>query len=162
VTDATFLIRRFGAHRAEPLLADRLYDECGAMIRIAHGPRTPTRTAVRADRVPVSFQADPLHLARPDLRAQAARPPVGCRVLGSRDARLLIDLSVEAMVTRARDLGEFTQAEPRDATWIDDGDGLAFACFGIKPERRFPIEAVYTALVLRNGVPIGYALMSAL
>ena len=132
------------------------------MIRIRAGADTPTRTAVRFDRVPFSRQAGPLRLARPDLRVEASRPPVRIHDLARRDARDLIDLAVEAMVTRSRDLGEFTQADPRDARWIDDADGLAFACFGVAPARRFPVEAVYTFLIVRNGVPIGYALTSAL
>ena len=45
---------------------------------------------------------------------------------------------------------------------VEWDDGLQFACLGVLPERRFLLEAVYAFLTLRNGVPIGYALSSAL
>jgi hypothetical protein len=45
---------------------------------------------------------------------------------------------------------------------FDYGDGLAFACFGLIPERRLLLESVYGMLTLKNGVPIGYVLASGL
>jgi len=79
-----------------------------------------------------------------------------------RDAERLIDLARESMVTRKRDLYSFAAADPRDVRIIDCGDGLEFACYGVRPEQRLILDAVYSFLMLRNGVPIGYALASAL
>jgi hypothetical protein len=45
---------------------------------------------------------------------------------------------------------------------VECGEGLQFACFGAVPERRLLLEAVYGFLTLKNGVPIGYVLASAL
>ena len=44
-------------------------------------------------------------------------------------------------------------------TWED---GLQFAVIGVRPERRLLLEAVYAFLTLKNGVPAGYVLNSAL
>ena len=66
------------------------------------------------------------------------------------------------MVTRSRDLDAFSYGDPADVRVVDCGDGLAFACVGVVPERRLLLEAVYAFLTLRNGVPIGYVLSSAL
>jgi hypothetical protein len=66
------------------------------------------------------------------------------------------------MVTRRRDLDAFSYGDPRDVRLVDWGDGLAFACIGVQPARRLLLEAVYAFLTLRNGVPIGYVLNSAL
>ena len=68
----------------------------------------------------------------------------------------------EAMVTRARDLYVFAAANPRDACLVDCGDGLEFFYIGVDAEQRLLLDAVYGMLTLRNGVPIGYALFSAL
>ncbi len=46
--------------------------------------------------------------------------------------------------------------------WIDCGDGLAFVCMGLRPARRLMLESSYALLTLKNGVPIGYVLISAL
>jgi hypothetical protein len=66
------------------------------------------------------------------------------------------------MVTRSRDLHAFEFADPRDVRVIDCGGGLEFACLGVRPDQRHLLEAAYGFLTLRNGVPIGYALASAL
>jgi len=66
------------------------------------------------------------------------------------------------MVTRARDLYTFTAASLKDACLIAGGDGLEFFCVGVDPEQRLLLDAVYGILTVRNGVPIGYALFSAL
>ena len=42
------------------------------------------------------------------------------------------------------------------------GDGLELAAIGMVPKRRLLLEAVYGFLTLKNGVPIGYVLNSAL
>jgi hypothetical protein len=60
------------------------------------------------------------------------------------------------MITRARDLMAFEQANARDVRLVDDGDGLAFAFCGVIPERRFLLPALYGCLTLKNGVPMGY------
>src|SRR5258705_8134165 len=60
------------------------------------------------------------------------------------------------MVTRSRDLDAFAHGDPRDVRLVDDGDGLSFALIGVLPGRRLFLPAVYGALSLRNGVPIGY------
>ena len=45
---------------------------------------------------------------------------------------------------------------------VDYPDGLTFACIGVRPERRLLLESVYGFLTLKNGIPIGYVLISAL
>jgi hypothetical protein len=79
-----------------------------------------------------------------------------------RDAERLIDLARCAMVTRKRDLYSFAAADARDVRMVDFGDGMEFALYGVRPDQRLLFDAVYSFLMLRNGVPIGYALASAL
>ena len=74
----------------------------------------------------------------------------------------MIDLANATMVPRHRDLLVFLNGDERDVRLADFGDGLEFAMIGAKPEHRLVLEAVYGFLTLRNGVPIGYVLNSAL
>jgi len=66
------------------------------------------------------------------------------------------------MVTRSRDLDVFEHGDPNDVWLVDCGQGLQFVCVGAVPERRLLLEAVYAFLTLKNGVPTGYVLASAL
>ena len=165
-TDATFLLRRFDALEASPAVRQRVLDALDVPYVLSPGPGTPSRTLARLPSLPggrpVRFQDRPLAGGRPDLAREVARPPRSIRELSPREGARLVDLAREAMVTRSRDLDAFMYADPKDAQLVDCGDGLEFAALGVVPERRLLLEAVYGFLTLKNGVPIGYVLASAL
>ena len=161
-TDAAFVIRRSEALLAQGLTGEYLYDELGLTIRVAPGETTPRRTGARVPGRAVSIQQQPLRTARPDLLAEIAIPPKRIRPLGEARAAALLDMARASMVTRSRDLYTFTAANLQDARLVDCGDGLEFFCIGVEPEQRLLFDAVYGILTLQNGVPIGYALFSAL
>jgi hypothetical protein len=161
-TDAAFLIRRFRALRLDPFARETLFESLDVPIRLAPGPATPSRTRAKHPGLPVTYPASPLARTRPSLRAEARRPPLAVREAPPREAGRLIDLAREAMVTRARDLDVFAHGDARDVRLVDCGEGLQFALVGAVPERRLLLEAVYGMLTLRNGVPVGYVLASAL
>ncbi|HUR27454.1 MAG TPA: hypothetical protein VM509_04655, partial [Planctomycetota bacterium] len=110
----------------------------------------------------IVFQATSLQRPRPDLRREVLVPPESIREVSRAEGEKLITLAREAMVTRSRDLDAFMHGDPRDVRLVDCGDNLQFACIGVKPERRLLLESVYGFLTLKNGVPIGYVLCSAL
>jgi hypothetical protein len=158
--DGAFLARRFEAIDAEPFLKQAYYDEVDLPLRLRSSPGAPSRTHAKFAS-PVHWQRGPLRRERPDLRiALKARPRV--RAATEREGRDLIRLAREAMVTRERDLDVFMYGDPKDVRLLDCGEGLVFAAIGFKPERRLLLEAVYGFLTLKNGVPIGYVLNSAL
>ena len=161
-TDAAFIIKRSAALPVRGMANDHLYDELGLTLRVAAGPNSPDRTRARAPGHRLFAQRTPLRLSRPDIVAEIVKPPARVRRIGERRAAGLLDLAREAMVTRARDLYTFTAANLKDACLVDCGDGLEFFCVGVDPEQRLLLDAVYGLLTLRNGVPIGYALFSAL
>jgi hypothetical protein len=169
-TDAHWLVRRFDALRVDPFVREKLYDELDAPLVLSPGPGTPARTnakdgaaqGARRGAAAVFYQMEPLSRARPGLPEEIFRPPLAVRSVPPRRGRALIALAREAMVTRARDLDVFCWASPDDVRLVDCGRGLQFACIGVVPERRLMLEAVYGLLTLKNGVPIGYVLMSAL
>jgi hypothetical protein len=161
-TDAAFLARRFQQLRLDPALLETLYDSLDPPLVLHPGPGTPQRSTARAPVTALRFQRRPLRRERPDLASEARHPPRAVRARPVAAGRRLIDLARVSMVTRERDLDAFANADARDVRWVEFGDGLAFACLGVVPERRLLLEAVYGFLTLRNGVPTGYVLASAL
>jgi hypothetical protein len=161
-TDAVFLIGNLARIDAGELVRDRLFDDLNVTFRLAADGR-PSRTAARWARAPVTLAS---RLAtrphRPDLRTESRRRPAAIREVSATEAREIIALAHESMVTRERDLDAFASADTRDVRIVDWERGLQFACLGVQPSRRFLLEAVYAFLVLQNGVPVGYALASAL
>ncbi len=161
-SDAVFLIRRSEAVTGIPLAGDQLYDELNLTLRLVPGPDTPSRTAARTVRRSVAPQGGALRTERPDLRIAAREEVRHVSDVPRRDADRLIDLARGAMVTRKRDLYSFAAADGRDVRVVDFGDGMEFVLYGVRPDQRLLFDAVYSFLMLRNGVPIGYALASAL
>jgi hypothetical protein len=161
-TDAQFLLRRLGRLGASDAERDLLYDELELSLTLEPGATTPSRSTAVHPRPRIHFQTGPLRRARPDIRRELARKPPAVRTVGEREGAALIDLARNAMVTRSRDLDAFIHGDPRDVRLIDCGEGLEFAAIGVLPERRLMLESVYGFLTLRNGVPIGYLLTSAL
>ncbi|HET9234715.1 MAG TPA: hypothetical protein VFP10_11300, partial [Candidatus Eisenbacteria bacterium] len=161
-TDAAFLVRRFERLEANGFLKEALYDSLDPFFKLSPGPGTPSRTRAKVPVKRIHFQTRVLDRARPDLHKAIAEAPRSVRHVSQREGRQYVDLAREAMVTRSRDLDAFSQADPRDVFLVDYGDGLQFAGMGMVPERRLLLESVYGFVTLRNGVPIGYVLSSAL
>ena len=161
-TDASFLVRRFQSVTASSFGRETFYEHFDIPIKLAPGPDTPSRTRARYPASPVVFQTQPLSKTRPSLRSEIHCSPVRVQSVPPREAQKLIDLTRESMVTRSRDLDVFEHASNRDVRLVDFGNGLQFACIGVIPERRLMLEAVYGFLTLKNRIPIGYVLTSAL
>ena len=84
------------------------------------------------------------------------------RSVSRRQAKQLTDLARIQMITRGRDLYAFVHADANDVRLVDCGGGLQFACYGVKPDKRLLLEALYVYLILQNGVPVGYTQASSL
>ncbi len=161
-TDAAFVLRRIRDLDLPGHVRESLYEGLGLFLRLSPGPGTPSRTHAFVPRSPITYQAGPLRRGRPDLCAEVRRPPVAEEEVSRREGQRLIDLARESMVTRSRDLDAFAYGDPNDVRVFDCGEGLELAAIGLVPERRLLLEAVYGFLTLKNGVPIGYVLNSAL
>lgn len=160
--DAAFFVRRLADRVRDPFVFEKLVDGIDAPMVLAAGPGGPSRTLEKWPGAKAVFQRGPLRRGRPDLREELSRPPLSVAAVSPAEGQRFVDMAAEAMVTRARDLDSFAYADPRDVRLVDCGDGLQFACLGLLPERRLLLESVYAFLTLRNGVPTGYVLTSAL
>ena len=161
-SDAAFLLRRFAALPFDDFWKEYLYESFAPPLRLRPGPDTPSRTRARLPLFPVVFRRGPLARSRPDVRREAERPPVAVKSVSPAAARRLIEAARVSMVTRQRDLAAFEFPSVHDVRLADCGDGLQFAVYGVVPERRLLLEAVYAFLTIQNGVPVGYVLVSAL
>jgi hypothetical protein len=161
-TDAGFVVNRFKDLDLDTFTREYFYDSLQIPMIVTVGTGGPSRTRAKVAGSKIHFQTGPLNFQRPDLRAELKRPPLSVRPVSERKGQEIINLAREAMVTRSRDLDIFAFGDPRDVRLIDCGDGLQFAAIGAIPERRLMFEVVYGFLTIKNGVPVGYVLNSAL
>lgn len=160
-TDADFLIRRCARVGRTELERDHFFEELDLPFVLRPTDKTPSRSTAALPRSKPHFQTGPLQTGRPDL-GQALEQRARVTTCDVRLGRRIIELARDAMVLRHRDLDAFAYGDPRDVRLLDCGGGLEFAVIGMQPDRRLLLESVYAFLTLRNGVPIGYVLVSAL
>ena len=157
--DGAFVARRLSERLGDPALFERVHDGLGLAYRLRGDATTPSRTHARWPARRVRFQREAFG-GRPD--PATAPPPRSIRTLSRRDGERALVLAMDCMVTRSRDLDVFAWGDARDVRRVDCGDGLEFLMIGALPERRLLLESVYGFLTLKNGVPVGYVLTSAL
>jgi hypothetical protein len=110
---------------------------------------------------PTRFQRGPLDRGPRSARAVAAvvrRPPARL----ARGGRDVVDLALRSLASRGLQIYPLTYADPRDVLLADGGRGVRIALVGVLPEMRAPLETLYFALALKNGVPIAYGPVAAL
>jgi hypothetical protein len=156
MTDADFVIGLIADMPGDEFTREAFGDRLDLSYVLRSGPDTPERTNARFAVAEVHFQQSPLRTGYADLRVEARRKPQRVRVMRRREALAAIRLARISMITRERDLAAFQFANSGDAFLVEDGHGLAFAMMGVLPARRATLTTAYTALTLKNGVPIGY------
>ncbi|HEX5854787.1 MAG TPA: hypothetical protein VFZ57_04135, partial [Thermoanaerobaculia bacterium] len=161
-TDGAFLVRRLATLGRDRFENEWAYEGLELPLVLAPGPGGPSRTRAAAELADVSFRTAPLDGSRPDVRREVARPPLRVVPASLSEGRRLLDLAREAMVTRQRDLDVFQWGDPRDIRLAHFPDGLTLVAIGAVPEQRLLLESAYGFLTLKNGVPVGYVLVSAL
>lgn len=165
-----FFLRRLRRAIPDPHLFERVVDDLAIFYRFTPSAPgapepTPARTRERWAGVRPRFQTAPLLRGRPDLVRELSRgglAPLAVEELSGRRAERLLEMARDAMVTRSRDLDAFAYGSADDVRLVTWEDGLQFAVIGVRPDRRLLLEAVYAFLTLKNGVPAGYVLNSAL
>ena len=155
-TDAVFLVRLVEMMPGDDFTREAFYEAMALPLVLRATADTPSRTHAHYP-VRVYFRSSSPPGGRPDLRAELDRPPLSISAIPRLEGARLIDLAREAMVTRGRDLDTFAYGDVGDVRFIDDGGGLTWAMIGLVPERRPVLRTAYGYLILRNGVPIGYA-----
>ena len=161
-TDAAFLIRRFEKWHVDHDTCEKIYEDLDVPLCLEPGANTPSRTHSKYTPARIVFE-DPVQ-TRPlvSVYERLHYQPLSRREVSTREGQRLIDLARVQMITRSRDLFAFMNADCRDVQVLDYDDGLQFVCYGLRPEQRLLLEAMYVFVILKNGVPIGYTQASTL
>jgi hypothetical protein len=163
-TDAAFLVRRIAELPLDTFQREYFYEHLAVpmTLRGTAAAGGPSRTLAHLPGARVHYQTGPLDTRRPELPAAVLEAPERITAVPVRRGRAIIELAREALLTRSRDLDAFSFGDPRDVRLVEAGQGLQFALIGLIPERRLVFEATYGYLTLKNGVPVGYGVVSAL
>ncbi len=155
--DLPWLIRRLEelplseAERAERYEALRV----PVVWELGNGP--VTRTRMRRQAPDLFFHREPLIARRDVSLAEAlASPPLPLRRLSRREGQKVVDLARGATALRYREYYGFTYADPASVRVARAGRGVEIFFMGLEKRRRLPLRAGFAAIVVKNGVPVGY------
>ena len=134
-------------HLFESLSLPLVWDLTGCPDAVTHA-RLPVRRV---------FHHRTLLTSRPADFAAAVREPVArLELLAPARAARVIDAARAALSQREREFHVIVHAHREETYRMDAGRGLEIYVFGLEPRLRLTLEADYGALLVKNGVPIGY------
>ena len=158
-TDLAWLLRQFEQLSVDERVKANLFDSLKLWVhwKLGNSPATRTRMRFRVNR---TFYHDGPLIKRSDvsLAREVENPLTLPRTKLSRAAgRKLLTLVRDMMTVRYRELHGFTYGDPRNVIRADAGRGVEFIIWGLPRAHRLPLLAYHAVLILKNGVPTGYA-----
>ena len=155
-TEVRWLIGRFRRLRLTETEQAQLYNSQKLYLEWRYSYRE-SRTGLRVPIKRIFFHEDPL-IPRRDVRLEEEfnRPTPPIRKLSLSKGTLALDVARNASTVRYRELYGFTNGDPRSVYQMSLGRGVELVVFTLPPDKRLPLRAYHSAMIYKNGVPIGY------
>jgi hypothetical protein len=146
-----------------PLEVQRhFFENLNIMISWELADSLASRTFKRVPSGKTYFHQKPLKTRTENLRAEIIKPPTALHLLSRREGAEWVRAVNEVLAVRNRELFALTFANPSEVYIDDPGRGLRIVIFGAEQDARLPLESNFGALLVRNGIPVGYGIAAAL
>ena len=155
-TDLQYLLAMLRRRGFAPELERHLYEAASLPLvwDLSGCPDAVTHQRLPMGRV---FYHQVIERGRPPDFAAAVRAPVNpLRLVAGSRADRLISAARAALSQRDREFHVIVYANRDEVYRFDAGRGLEIVVFGLERRLRLTIEADFGALLVKNGVPIGY------
>ena len=154
--ELAWLIDRFDELPAPDDEKAELYDSQNLYVQW-HPPYRASRTGLRARARKMFYHRGPLIQRRDvDLNAEVIQPSPPLRKLSPHEGERVLDRARDASTIRYRELYGFTHGDPNYVYHAAVGRGVELFLTGLPREKRLPLRAVYSVMIYKNGVPVGY------
>ena len=155
-SELAWLIDRFNELPKPDKERAELYDS--QQIYVRWTPRfNVSRTGMRMPARKPFYHPRPLIQRREiDLRKALAEPSPPLQKLSMGQGERALDMARAASTIRYRELYGFTHGDPKYVYRVELGRGVEFFLSGLPPEKRLPLRACHSAMIYKNGVPVGY------
>jgi hypothetical protein len=139
-----------------------LFDNLDLTVTWQLGDSTASRTLKRLPMRKVYYQKGDRRPRASDLRAEIRKPAAQLQRLSlSQGKRYVQDIN-EVLASRNRELFPVTFANPSEVYLYEPGRGVQILIYGTNPEIRLPLESNFGAMLVRNGMPVGYGICATL
>jgi hypothetical protein len=133
-----------------------LYDSAEIPIKWELKNCRASRTLKRVYAGRVFYQHEDFIGRTRDLRSALRSAPNSLKRLPQKQGEQYIRHIKEILGVRCRELYPLINAEPREVYISEPGRGIQIAVYGDKIDVRMPLESNFGAMLIRNGMPIGY------
>jgi hypothetical protein len=155
-SDLHWLLEALDRSPLSPATIRTLYDGAELLLGWELRDGRASRTLANFPGGRIFYHRGPLKRGQIEFTREIQRPLPALKSASPQTARELIHTFRAALSVRNRELHPLTFANPRDVLLADVGRGLRVVLVGVAPESRLPLEAYYSFLVLKNGVPVSY------
>lgn len=139
-----------------------LFESAELPIRWSVGRSRGSRSIKRVYQPGRFWQKEPLRGRSSNLLQQLAKPAAQLVAVPLGQAsRYTADIK-DVLGVRLRELYSLTGSNPHEVYTVDPGRGIRFVIFGNQPSIRLPLETNFGAMIVRNGLPIGYGVSAML
>jgi len=156
VSGLQWLLETLDASPLPPAIVRHLYDSAELLLGWELRDAAASRTLAWHPTNRMFFHQGPLLRGPFDFRAEIQNPLPAGKPVSRKTGEALIHLFRSALSARNRELYPLLHANPLDVFLAEAERGIRVALVGVLPEFRLPLEAYYSFLVLKNGVPVSY------
>ena len=134
-----------------------LYASLELPVRWELGRTGASRTTMRGPAGKTFYHHGPL-IRRPEvsLDHELAAEPLACERLSEEAGQAFLNMALTASAARQRELHGFTFGDPRTVLRAQAGRGVEVFLCGVPAGERLPLRGYHAAMMLKNGVPVGY------
>jgi hypothetical protein len=157
-TSFSWLLEKLNRIQAPFEIKQYLYDNSELMLKWHLGRTAAARTLARNPCRKIYFQKRPIKKQKIDLRRSIKKAAPSLSLLSTKAGTQIIDTLIRAQLPRHRELYPVLYANPAEVYLTSPGRGLEIFILGMRADDRMPLETNYSALLIKNGVPIGYGI----
>jgi hypothetical protein len=121
-----------------------------------------SRSENRVESNSTYYQRMPLRRRTSDMRKELSRSQSPLRLVSEREGKARVRKINEVLAVRCRELYPLTYANPKEFYVYEPGRGLQISLIGSIPQIRLPLDCNFGAMLVRNGLPIGYGIGATL
>ena len=157
-TSLAWLLNRLHSAEIPNHIRQILYDDAELGLTWNLGSSDSSRTLARRKTEGIFYQKDTMRKSRIDLRNTPGKASPELNLVSRRQGVVVVNRLIKALLTRHRELYPVLYANPGEVYETSPGRGLTIHILGMRPDDRMPLETNYSALLIKNGAPIGYGI----
>jgi len=161
-SDLETFIKLISLSGMRPDVQRYLFDNLDLTVTWQLGDSTASRTLKRLPVRKVYYQKGDRRPRVSDLLAEIRKPAARFhRLLLSQGKKYVRDIN-EVLASRNRELFPVTFANASEVYLYEPGRGVQILIYGTNPDIRLPLESNFGAMLVRNGMPVGYGICATL